>query len=155
MTTIKDYITTHQNGRVRIDIMGYKTVGRTDTRPLWHGMLYDVPEKFQDMELMGESWSSTEEAMVLEVLLPIGWSIAGSDELSRIDTDYAKFCRIYGEQVEGDPATLDYDEGFRIVEIARHNCEKDENAIYVAAYVGFAVGYMRGLSEGTKMREND
>ena len=70
MTIVRDYMLNENNGNVRIELHL-----KEDRDPctafyelMWSGLLQDIPEEYQELEVIDEGWAIGAQCNILEVV---------------------------------------------------------------------------------------
>lgn len=70
MTIVRDYMLNENNGNVRIEL--HLKESREPSEPLyelmWSGLLQDIPEEYQELEVIDEGWAIGAQCNILEVV---------------------------------------------------------------------------------------
>lgn len=70
MLTVKDFVKNEKNENVKIQL--HLKEDRDPCTPLyelmWTGLLHDVPEEYQDLEVIKEGWAIGAQCNILEII---------------------------------------------------------------------------------------
>ena len=68
MVTVRDYIESNDDIRIRIAKKDSRDPYDPLTYPIWEGMLSDVPEDLRTLEVISEGWSTESGVNQIEVI---------------------------------------------------------------------------------------
>ena len=68
MTTIRDFIENNENVPIIIETSETKDTTGPLRNELWKGMLYDIPKKLQNRELIQEGYGIVAQCNILTIL---------------------------------------------------------------------------------------
>lgn len=68
MVTVRDYIESNDDIRIRIVKKGSRDPYDPLSYPIWEGMLSDVPEDLRTLEVISEGWSIESGVNQIEVI---------------------------------------------------------------------------------------
>lgn len=84
MATVKDYMDKNDNVRVLIDLTpDMESIGIFN-KELYDGMLYDIPEKFQQLKVVSEGWLMEKQCNKLYVIKEKEYVIEIQETLSKL-----------------------------------------------------------------------